>query len=170
MADCNDIILSVYNSKELDNLLSKINPEAIRSDLRQEIAVALMELPCKKIMSLFASNDLIRYALAITWNMAIGKGHKFSLSYQRKELGKAIDYVNATKPLPEIPIQLAYQADDILKRKNKSIHDDHEARIFNKYVELGSARKVASYYRIPINHVCNIVKKVKQELKCLLLQ
>lgn len=170
MADCNDIILSVYNSKELDNLLSKINPEAIRSDLRQEIAVALMELPCKKIMSLFASNDLIRYALAITWNMAIGKGHKFSLSYQRKELGKAIDYVNATKPLPELPIQLAYQADDILKRKNKSIHDDHEARIFNKYVELGSARKVASYYRIPINHVCNIVKKVKQELKCLLLQ
>jgi len=169
MTSCNEIIISVYNSKELDNLLSKINPEAIRDDLRQEIAVALLDIPCKKIMSLFASNDLIRYALAITWNMAIGKGHKFSISYQRKELGKAIDYVNATKPMPELPIELAYEADAILKTKNKDIHDDHEARIFNKYVELGSMRKVASYYRIPLNHVCNVVNKVKSELKCLLL-
>jgi hypothetical protein len=71
--------------------------------------------------------------------------------------------------MPELPIELAYEADAILKTKNKDIHDDHEARIFNKYVELGSMRKVASYYRIPLNHVCNVVNKVKSDLKCLLL-
>lgn len=170
MPDCNEIILKVYNSQELTNLLDKINPKAIRDDLRQEIALALMELPPKKIIDLWASNDLIRYALVMTWNMAIGKGHKFSQSHKILESIKAVEYINATKPLPELPISMAYKAESILKAKNKDIHDDHEARIFNKYVELGSARKVASYYRIPINHVCNIVNKVKSELKCLLLQ
>jgi len=170
MPDCNEIILKVYNSQELTNLLDKINPKAIRDDLRQEIALALMELPPKKIIDLWASNDLIRYALVMTWNMAIGKGHKFSKSHKILENIKAIEYINAIKPLPELPISMAYKAESILKSKNKDIHDDHEARIFNKYVELGSARKVASYYRIPINHVCNIVNKVKSELKCLLLQ
>lgn len=164
------IIQDVYLSKELNNLLSKIKPQAIRDDLRQEIALALMELPNKKIMSLFASNDLIRYTLVMTWNMAIGKGHRFSNAHKILESIKAIEYVNATKPLPELSLSMADKAESILKSKNKDIHDDHEARIFNKYVELGSARKVATYYRIPLNHVCNIINKVKSELKCLLLQ
>jgi len=170
MKNCNEIIKELYESNELSILLSKIKPESIRDDLRQEMAIYLLSISCKKIIDLNDSNDLIKYASKIIYNMAIGKGHKFSLSYQYNEMSKAIDYVSAMKPLPELPIHLAYKADDILKQKNKSIHDDHEARIFNKYVELGSARKVASYYRIPINHVCNIVNKVKSELKCLLLQ
>ena len=49
-----------------------------------------------------------------------------------------------------------------LDAKNKDIYDDHEARIFKKYVELGSGRSVARYYGIPVNHVCLIIKKVKR--------
>jgi hypothetical protein len=35
-------------------------------------------------------------------------------------------------------------------------------------VELGSARAVAKYYGIPLNHTVNVINKVKKELKCLL--
>jgi hypothetical protein len=72
--------------------------------------------------------------------------------------------------LPSIPESLAIKAILIIKEKNKDKYDDHEARLFNTYVELGSARKVAIYYNIPVNHVCIVINKVKKELKCLLQQ
>jgi hypothetical protein len=71
--------------------------------------------------------------------------------------------------LPVIPDSLAAEATKALTKNNIDINTDHEVRIFNKYVELGSNRKVAEYYAIPVNHVCNITNKVKKELRCILL-
>lgn len=77
--------------------------------------------------------------------------------------------MNSLLPLPELPINLAYTAQKNLNERGGDIYGDHEVRIFNKYVELGSSRAVARFYNIPVNHVCNVVNKVKKELKCSLL-
>ena len=169
MADCNDIVLDIYNHPSLLALISKIKPEAIRDDLRQEIAVSLLTQPCSKISSLFASNELIRYAMKVCWIMATSSTSQFYYKFKKSDLTKAVEYLYSQQELPTIPESLAYQAQTILKQKNKTVEDDHEVRIFNKYVELGTARKVALYYGIPVNHVCNVVNKVKSELKCILL-
>jgi hypothetical protein len=170
MADCRKMIADIYSHPDILNLISRIKPENVRDDLRQEIAVSLLEQPCEKIASLFAGNNLLRYAIKVCWLMATSKTSPFYYKYRKSELVKAVEYLRLNQPFPVIPESLAGIANGHLKKKNKDVYDDHEARIFNKYVELGSCRAVARYYKIPVNHTCNIVHKVKIELKCLLLQ
>jgi hypothetical protein len=170
MSDCNKIVIDVYNHPDLLRLISKIKPESIRDDLRQEIAVSLLEQPCIKIAALFADDNLLRYTMKICWLMATSKTSGFYYKYKKNDILKAVEYLRSTQVLPTLPESLAITAVKHLKQKNQTIYDDHEARLFNKYVELGSCRAVARYYGIPINHCCNIIAKVKTELKCLLLR
>lgn len=165
MSDCDKMVVDVYNHPDVLNLISKIKPASIQDDLHQEIAVSLLEQPCDKIATLFAGNNLVRYTIKVCWNMAIGSRNYFAKTYRKLELLKAVEYLRLTQPLPELPISLAIKAKDVLQRKNATIYDDHEVRIFNKYVELGSGRAVARYYNIPVNHVCDIINKVRTELK-----
>ncbi len=170
MNKCNDIVLEIYNHPDLIKAVSKTKPESIQDDLRQEIAVSLLLQPCDKISALFASNNLLRYAIKICWFMATSKTSEFYYKYKKSDLLKAVEYFNSQLDLPIIPESLAAEATKALTKNNINIETDHEIRIFNKYVELGSNRKVAEYYGIPVNHVCNITNKVKKELKCILLQ
>lgn len=162
------IIVAVYQSQELTDLLGKIHPEAIRDDLRQEIALTLLTLPSDKIIALNEREELIRYVMKICWVLAISDRYILTTRYKRKELVNAMDYLYTQLNHQEMPISLAYIAKNFINAKNRNIFEDHEARIFNRYVELGSARAVARYYQIPINHCVNIINKVKKELKCLL--
>lgn len=164
MADCNEIVKQIYNHPDICSLISKIQPESIRDDLRQEIAITLLEQPCDRIASLFAENNLVRYAIRTCWIMATSKTSEFYRKYRRKELVEAIQYLHI------INSNIATSDANVLQRAvcdkaQIDIYNDHEVRIFNKFVELGSARKVAKYFGIPVNHVCNVVNKVKQELK-----
>ena len=169
MPDCNPIVTQIYQHKDLNNLINKIEPAYIRDDLRQEIAINLLSMPCDRVAALFAADNLLRYTIKMCWVMATSNTSAFSKKFQKCNMNQALDYMKSIQPLPGLPDTLAMKAKGALKNKNKTIYDDHEARIFNKYVELGTSRKVAKHYGIPVNHVCIIVKKVKLELKCLLL-
>ncbi len=170
MSECNAYIEKIYIHPDINNLISKINPESVRDDLRQEIALSLLEMPCEKVAVLFSGDNLLRYAIKICWTMATSKTSKFYYKYKKNDIIKAVEYLKSLQPLPDIPISFAEKASDYLKKNNKNIYDDHETRLFNKYVELGSCRKVAFFYGIPINHTCNVIAKLKKELICLLMQ
>jgi len=166
--NCNEIVQSIYSHPELNEVLSKIKPDAIRDDLRQELALSLLGQPCEKISGLFASNSLLRYCIKILYNMAIGNGtsqHAHSLTHARKEMAQALRYMYATRPLPELPKELGNKAAEILLAKNKDKYDYHEQQIFWKYVELGTCRKVSQFFAIPKSHVQMVVKKVRNEIK-----
>jgi hypothetical protein len=170
MSDCNKIIVDVYNHPDLLLLISKIKPENVQDDLRQEIAISLLEQDCSRIAALFANDNLLRYVMKVCWLMATSKTSAFYTKFRKSDLIKAVEYLKSQEKLPELPISLALKAKEHLSTKNQTIYDEHEVRIFNKYVELGSCRKVAYYFGIPINHSCNVVSKVKKELKCILQQ
>ena len=165
MADCNKIITDVYSHPDLIRLINKIRPESIRDDLRQEIAISLLEKPCDKVAALFAGDNLLKYAIRMCWLMATSDQTPFYKTFIKKDLIKAVNYMREMQPLPAIPLSVADRASEVLKAKNKTAHDDHEARVFNKYVELGTMRAVAEEYGIPLHHVYKVVNKVKRELK-----
>jgi hypothetical protein len=170
MADCNEYVLSIYKNKDINTLISKIKPVDLQDDLRQEIAVNLLSMPCEKVAALFVSDNLLKYAIKMCWVMSTSPRSTFCSQYKKRDIAKAVDYFRSLQPLPSIPVSVAVTAKQILDSKNKDIYEDHEARIFNKYVELGSGREVARFYNIPVNHVCAIVSKVKKELRCMLSQ
>ena len=170
MSDCNSYIEKIYVHPDINALISKIKPESIQDDLRQEVAISLLEMPCDKVAALFSGNNLVRYAIKICWLMATSKTSPFYYKYKKNDYTKAVEYLRSMQPLPSLPVSLAAKANEYLQNNTENIYADHEVRIFNKYIELGSCREVARYYNIPINHACNVVAKVKKELKCLLMQ
>lgn len=165
MSDCNKIIEKIYLHPDLTNLIKKIKPVSIQEDLKQEVAISLLEKPCDKISELFAGNNLLRYVAKICWIMATSTTHDFYKKYKQNDYKKAIQYMEFLDTSEKITTSYTHEAYNFIKNKNKNIFDDHEARIFKTFIELGSARKVAKYYNIPVNHCCNIIRKVKSELK-----
>ena len=165
MSDCNHFIEQIYIHPDINNLIQKIQPEGIRDDLRQEIAISLLEMPCDKVAGLFAQDNLVKYAARTCWLMATSKTSQFYYRYKKSDILKAIEYLELMQPCVKIPTSNVYKA---LNDKTATVEGDHETRIFNKFTELGSARAVARFYGIPVNHVCNVVAKVRQELKQIL--
>ena len=47
--DCGPIIEKIYTSEQLNNLIGKIDPAALRDDLRQEIAITLLRSLAKRL-------------------------------------------------------------------------------------------------------------------------
>ena len=165
--NCNGIVEKIYTHPDFVKSVSKIPPD-IRDDIKQEIAINLLEQPCEKIASLYAEDNLIRYVIKMTWLMSTSKNNNIFKKYRAKDY-KAFEYIQTLLGGSAIPESFALVAKcELDKKATGDIHTDHEARIFNKFVELGSGRKVAEYYGVPINHVCSIISKVKSELRCLL--
>lgn len=167
MPNCTEIITDIYQHPALNNLIAKIKPHCLQDDLRQEIAISLLEQPCERIAIIHSEQGLLKYALRACWNMATTTNGAFFYKYKKNDFAKALEYLRSLQG-QTIPTSYAHIAAGVLQDKNKTVYEDHEARIFNKYIELGSARKVAAYYNIPVNHTCNVISKVKKELKCLL--
>lgn len=165
MHECSEIVKTIYNHPDICRLISKIQPESIRDDLRQEIAVSLLEQPCDKISSLFASNNLVRYAIRTCWLMATSPRSEFYKKYRRRELIEVVNQININENNNFSPSVVNIISGAICDKAQIDKYNDHEVRLFNKYVELGSSRKVAKYFGIPVNHVCNVVNKVRDELK-----
>lgn len=165
LADCNKIITDVYSHPDLLRLINKIKPEGIRDDLRQEIAISLLEQPCDKVAALFAGDNLLRYAIRMCWLMATSNQTSFYKKFRQSDLLKAVEYMRSMQPLQTIPLYMADRANEVLKAKSVDKYTDHEARLFNKYVELGKCDRVARYYGLPRHHVRAVINKVKKELK-----
>ena len=163
MSDCNHIIEAIYKNESLNRLIDKINPANIREDLKQEVILALLEKDCDYLTILHHEGNLIRYTLRIAWNMATSANSTFFYKYKKCDMLKAVEYLKSLQPA-EILISHAHKAQKVLDSKTADIYQDHERRIFNKFVELGTMRKVAKHFNIPLMHVSKIVNKVKKEL------
>ena len=165
MSKCTQHIEQIYNHKKVEDLISKIKPDDLQDDLKQEMALALLSIDCKKIIKLQKDNKLIDYALKMIWLMGTSSKSPFYMAFKKKRI---IDYydlmnINSTSNISEVSYKLANK---ILKDKiDKGANEAHESIIFNKYVEFSSSVKVANYFKIPKSHVFAVVKKTKQELK-----
>jgi len=95
MSDCNHIIEQIYNNEQLNKLISKINPESIRDDLKQEVCLALLEKDCDYLTILHHEGNLVRYTLRIAWIMATSKTSTFYHKYKKSELLEAVKYLRS---------------------------------------------------------------------------
>jgi hypothetical protein len=169
MKGCMEYIEQIYLSKEINSLIEKCSHESLRDDLRQELALALLQQPCEKIIELKDRNKLIGFALRIVWNMATSSNSSFYYKFRKKDMHKLSNYLY-TQMTGKDYTNSAYIAKKAIvdKINNGDIGDHHEALLFNSYIELGSFDKVAKYFGVPKHHVQFVLSKVKKELKTLI--
>lgn len=165
LTNCHKYILEIYQSKRVNEILKKIYPEDLRDDLKQELALALFNMDCKKIVNLNLRNELLSYSIKTLWLMATSSTSPFFYKYKKNDLDKAIKYLESLqkKTLGEREANIAKKI--LLQKIDKSANDAHEAIIFNKYVEFKSCVEVAKYFNLPKGHVYNVIKNCKEQLK-----
>ena len=161
--NCNQIIKEIYNHKAVNKLLSKINPEHLQLDLKQELAIVLLEYDCEKLQRLHSEGNLLRFTLKVLWNMGTLSGSKFNKQYKKNYSDKLIEYFRQQYTPDNIDLTPAVK---LLQTKlTINGNEAHESMIFSKYIELKNCSKVAHFFNIPHIHVFKVVKKTKQELK-----
>ena len=168
--DKNKIIEYLYNHIDINRLINSVDPEHLRDDLKQEMALALLSMPDDKISEIWASNGLVGFTIKIITNMAFSSTSPFYKKFRKNDYQKALEYYRSQIKLPELNTNFANIAKKRLANKyQKDELQAHEAILFTKYVELRSCKKVADFYSIPEKHVKDIIRKTKQELRQLCL-
>jgi uncharacterized protein with HEPN domain len=162
---CNEIIEHLYNNDKINDLIKKIHPIELQQDLKQELAIILLEYDCEKLIKISKEGNIIGFAMQVIWTMGTSNTSPFYYKYRKSNIEKAIEYIRLQNG-KEMPNSAIITAERYLENKLQSNSmDAHESIIFKKYVELRSCVDVAKYFEIPKDHVFAVVKKMKHELK-----
>lgn len=165
MNTCNQYIEEIYRSNRFNETIKKIDPVELQDDLRQEVAMALLNMGCDVIVKMYEEGRLLNYSIGIIWMMGTKQKGMFYKMYKKREHDKAYDWM-MSQTGKEIPMESVKIAKSLLNKKlTIDPNQAHESIIFTKYVELRSCQKVADYFGIPQLHVFQVVKKMKTELK-----
>lgn len=167
MSNCNQYIEYIYNHPKVIELISKIHPQELQDDLKQEMALVLLTYDCTKIKSLYEEGNLLAFTLRTIWKMGTLQNGKFYKVFKKNEIEKAFEYYEHNSVNDATFVTFVNRiSNNVLDSKLKlNANDAHESIIFSKYVELRSCQKVADYFGIPHLHVFQVVKKMKLELK-----
>lgn len=163
MNECYEYIEKLFKEKDLNKIISKINPKDLQNDLKQELAIVLLKYDCDKLKSIIFDGKFLGFVNNTLWNLATQSNNVFVRTYRKHDINKAIEYLNS---LQSKELKGGIVADKHLNKKmQKSAKDAHEAIIFRKYVECRNMKEVAKYFNIPHKHVFIVVRNVKKELK-----
>lgn len=164
MSNCDKYIIEAYTDNRVNEFLSKLKPDYLRDDLKQELAVILLGYECDRLIEMSQNEKLSAFATKILWNLITQTKNNFFETYRKRfifelhdnDIDNSIEYVNELAEIAE---------NEFEKKKYLSVHDLHEYYIFQKYTELRNQSDVARYFDVPQKHICNVVNKVKSELK-----
>jgi hypothetical protein len=162
---CNDIIQELYNNDKINDLILKIHPIELQQDLKQELAITLLEYDCDELIKISKEGNILGFVMQIIWTMGTSTRSPFYYKYRKSDLEKAIEYIRLQVG-KQMPISAIITAEQHLENKLQgNSMEAHESIIFKKYVELRSCVDVAKYFEIPKDHVFAVVKKMRNELK-----
>lgn len=162
---CNDIIQKLYNNDKINDLILKIHPLELQQDLKQELAITLLEYDCDKLIKISNEGNILGFAMQIIWTLGTSTRSKFYKIFKQDNNSKAIEYIRLQMGA-EMPTSAIITAERYLDKKLQgNSMEAHESIIFNKYVEMRSCVDVAKYFDIPKDHVFAVVKKMRNELK-----
>jgi hypothetical protein len=172
------LVYDLYNSKEFNAFINKIDPAYCREDLKSEVMLALLDMPDATFNNI---QNLKYYSIRMVMNMVTNTNHPFYKNFIRQ-----------SDPIPEHIITQSLHEDDIsIESKklyelvcgndynNKCITDDKELqikKIFDglywydrdltlEYLELGSFRKVEKETQIFYVSVQKTVSKVIKHIR-----
>ena len=138
MSNCNDYIERIYTSPIINDFISKIKPEHLQGDLKQEMIMVLFEMDCNRLATLNNEDRLIDFTKGVIWKLGVLPNSKFFKQYRKNYDEKNIEYLQLTTG-HKINFTSVRIAERLLDKKlNDNPNSAHESMIFRKYVELRS--------------------------------
>jgi hypothetical protein len=183
-----NILSELFQSKEMAELLQKMNPDHLRDDLKQELFLVLLETPDEKIIQLHERKELRWYTARIVMNMIASSSSPFHKKYRQfvqqfmddwepEENTQRTFGVNQHLIETEEPEQKEYQHTALINAVNNLLGDLNDQKnydniLFTEYVKAGSAGKLIKIMKaatggpaIPKRSILQTVKNVKERIK-----
>lgn len=94
MATKNEIITALYESREFNECIGKMEPDHLQDDLRSEVMLILLETPEEKIKQLHERNELKFYTVRVILNLIQSKSSPFYKKFRQPyaELNPNVNY------------------------------------------------------------------------------
>lgn len=151
----NLIISELYESKDINEAIGKMQPYDLQSDLRQEVFLVLCEMEEDRLMKMYEDGYIKFFIVRTILNMAKSDRSNFARTFRRVYSEVEDNYC-------------VEEYDDSLNVKlNKSLEILHwyEKEIFKLYSDCGNLLQVSRETKIPYRSLLKTIKKVKTLLK-----
>ena len=154
----NQIITELYQSKEVEELILKIQPSDLRDDLKQYVFHVLCEKPDEFIIELNSKNQLKYYAVRIITNSIFSDRSFFYVNYRNQKEVYCDQFAD---------IKDEETNHDLLDKCEKEVEKLYwyNQELLKLYAKNGSYRAVSQETGIPVKSVHNAVKKAKIQIR-----
>ena len=162
MATKNQIIEELYNSKEFNDCISRMEPEHLRDDLKAEVTLILLETEESKLIAIHSGGALKFYTVRIIINLIQSKTSQFYKQYRQQ--------------VAEITDRLAYEETDFEERATREAIEDkamkeidnlywYNSGIVKLYMKHGNYRAIEEDTGIPYSSAYKTIKKSFEQIK-----
>lgn len=163
MATKNEIVTEVFNSKDFNDCIGKMEPEHLRDDLRAEVVLILLETDERRLIEIHASGGLKYYTVRIIINLIQSKTSLFYKRY-RQQVAELTDRFIACE---EQDFEDRATREEIEDRAIREIDNlywyNHD--IIRLYMQLGNYRAIEEATTIPYSSAYKTVQKSIQIIK-----
>lgn len=151
----NFIISDLYQSKDINDAIGKMQPYELQDDLRQEVFLVLCEMEEDRLLKMFNDGYLKYFIVRTILNMAKSDRSNFARTF-RKVYAEVEDNCQVEEYDDSLNLKL-YRAMDVLHW--------YEKEIFKLYSESGNLLQISRETKIPYRSLLKTIKKVKTLLK-----
>ncbi len=159
----NEIVTELYNSKEFNDCISKMEPEHLRDDLKAEVTLILLETEERKLIEIHAAGALRYYTVRIIMNLIQSKTSLFYKRY-RQQVAEVTDRFIAEQ---DQDFEERLTREDIEDRAMREIDNLYwyNAGVVKLYLKHGNYRAIEEDTGIPYSSAYKTIKKSFQEIK-----
>ena len=163
----NEIVAELYESREFNDCIAKMEPEHLRDDLKAEVVLILLETDETKIKALHERKELKYFTVRIILNLIQSKTSLFYKMYRQQ--------------VTEITDRFASEEQDIEEREgreqleDKALQEIDNLYWYNKgllqlYIEHGNYRAIQEKTQIPYSSAYKTIQASIEQIKQKVLQ
>lgn len=154
------IITEIYNSKELKEVINKMNPQSLRDDLLSEVMLVVCQLDEERLFKMHNEGYLKYYVIRTILNMIRSNDSSFHAKFRQiKEELKGIDIKDVSD-------------NEELEEQLKNVEEFHQSlpfyenKLIESYIELeNNANRLSKETGIPVRSIYHTIKMIKNKYK-----
>lgn len=159
----NEIVTELYNSKDFNDCIAKMEPEHLRDDLRAEVALILLETDERKLIEIHSNGGMRYYTVRIIMNLIQSKTSLFYKRY-RQQVAELVDRFIATE---DQDFEERLTREEI---EDKALSEIDNLYWYNKgiirlYMKHGNYRAIQKDTQIPYSSAYKTVQKSIEIIK-----
>lgn len=166
MATKNQIIAELYESREFNECIGKMEPEHLRDDLRAEVILILLETDEQRLIAIHEAGALRYYTVRIIINLIQSKTSYFYKKY-RQQFVELNDTGRGFRAEEETDIEERATREDMEEQAMREIDNLYwyNSGIVKLYLKLGTYRAIEEDTGIPFPSVYKTVQKSFKEIR-----